>query len=213
MALSLENACSIGVKSGSGGVGRQEEQVAAVRLRAPADYWPPYARSNYRARPPAPVAASAPVAPRCTTQRWGVFMAPSMSQGTRGPSGASAITRVVFLPWLRGAQPRGPLVVGRPAVEPRPGRCACRFHRQRRPAAGQGGRPPPARRCAPPRHARSLSASFFMRPAQAAQRSPHRRLTKAAGRGVCAHQAQCFQARRVWRRDEPRAQHGLVLTD
>jgi hypothetical protein len=58
------------------------------------------------------------------------------------------------------------------------GRCSSHFRRQKPTALGRAGPPPHATLCGPPRRARWLPVSFFVRPAQPADRPPHRRLAQ-----------------------------------
>jgi hypothetical protein len=106
-----------------------------------------------------------------------VSIAPSISHGTCRPSGASAATSDVFLPWVRGTDPLARWSCGAPPYR--------RVQDVWVPlsstkTSGGGSRVATAARQA----ARSCSSrsarlpvTFCLRPAQPADRPPHRRLT------------------------------------
>ena len=161
----------MGVKSGEEGGRKSSSQPRAARasrMPAAAD-----GRSDDPARPPAPAAGSAPAPPRGTSGR---SPSPSPPRSARARAG-----RRGSMPPPTGCSSRGcaapirsPVGGGAPSQRAVSRRYACRFRRQRRTTGGRAGQPPRAKRCVPPRRARSLPATFFLRPAQAVQGPPHR---------------------------------------
>ena len=177
---------SIGVQSGDYGGKKSSAQPRASR---PGECWRPCGRSDYRAPRPAPAAASARAAPRCTTRRCAIHRPLDQPGHVQAVGGERRHQRGVLARVARHAP-----VARRSGVPSRrvgSARCACRFRRQRRTPRD---RPPgdASRHAARAASSRSLAASDFFSASSPRRCSARHMVASLSCCPWCsAHQAQC----------------------
>ena len=170
MALSLENACSIGVKSGEyGGRKSSAQPRAASASRMRAALWT-LTLSRTTTCPGRSVGAS------CfgdVPSEGGRVHRPLEHPGDTQPVGCQRRDQRGVRAAVARHRIQSPAGHAAPSHRAASRRCGSRFRRRRPTAQGRARRPTCARRRAPPHYAHWLPMIFFMRPAEAMQGAPH----------------------------------------
>ncbi len=207
MALILENACSIGVKSGEyGGKKSSWQWRASMAWRMLAGLvGAQIVQHDHLPRPQRRRQLLGDV-PGERLRIHGSLDQPGLVQPIGGERGHQRGVLAVVARDRAG----GPLVMRRPAIQPGQGDVRAAFVDKDELLWVELGRGRTPGCCAPPRRARWLPVSFFMRPAQAADGPPHRRFTQLLA-VVLRPPGAVLQHRGVGSRLQPRPQRRLQL--